>query len=188
MIKLTGWTIHDDLGVRRRMHGAGLSGLLVTHLPDIRYLSGFTGSSAALAVTRRAARLFTDGRYRTQAAEEVKAAKVEIVSAARRRCGGAVARGAARRGERRLRSRMDHGGGIGALEGRPCLADCGARFLVPLAGTLVETLRLVKDEDELGIMREAALMGCRLFDHILGFIRPGLRRSKWRRSSSTRRG
>ena len=49
--------------LRRRITKAGLSGLLVTHLPDIRYLSGFTGSSAALAVTRRSARLFTDGRY-----------------------------------------------------------------------------------------------------------------------------
>ena len=51
----------------------------MTHLPDVRYLSGFTGSSAALAVTRRAARLFTDGRYRTQAGEEVSAARVDIV-------------------------------------------------------------------------------------------------------------
>ncbi len=54
--------------------------MLVTHLPDLRYLSGFTGSSAALAITRRAARLFTDGRYTAQAAEEVKAAQVEIVA------------------------------------------------------------------------------------------------------------
>ena len=59
---------------------AGLSGLLVTHLPDIRYLAGFTGSSAALGVTRRSARLFTDGRYRAQAADEVKGAQVEIVT------------------------------------------------------------------------------------------------------------
>ena len=43
----------------------------MTHLPDLRYLSGFTGSSAALAITRRGACLFTDGRYKTQAAEEV---------------------------------------------------------------------------------------------------------------------
>src|ERR1700692_3490262 len=64
--------------LRRRITKAGLSGLLVTHLPDIRYLSGFTGSSAALAVTRRSARLFTDGRYRAQAAEKVKGARVEI--------------------------------------------------------------------------------------------------------------
>ena len=68
--------------LRRKITRAGLSGLVVTHLPDVRYLSGFTGSSAALAVTRRAARLLTDGRYTAQAAEEVSAAKVEIVSGA----------------------------------------------------------------------------------------------------------
>ena len=66
--------------LRRRLTKTGLPGLLVTHLPDIRYLSGFTGSSAALAITRRAARLFTDGRYTAQAAEEVTAAQVQIVA------------------------------------------------------------------------------------------------------------
>ena len=66
--------------LRRKLTRAGLPGLLVTHLPDLRYLCGFTGSSAALAVTRRTARMFTDGRYKTQAAEEVKAARVEIVT------------------------------------------------------------------------------------------------------------
>ncbi len=66
--------------LRRKLTRAGLPGLLVTHLPDLRYLSGFTGSSAALAVTRRTARLFTDGRYTAQAAEEVEAAQVQIVS------------------------------------------------------------------------------------------------------------
>ena len=33
----------------------------------------------------------------------------------------------------------------------------------------------MKDEDELALMSEAALLGCKLFEHILGFIRPGLR-------------
>jgi Xaa-Pro aminopeptidase len=54
--------------LRRKLTRAGLSGLLVTHLPDLRYLCGFTGSSAALAVTRRSARLFTDGRHPAQGA------------------------------------------------------------------------------------------------------------------------
>ena len=39
---------------------------------------------------------------------------------------------------------------------------------------LVEPLRLVKDEDELKLMSEAALIGCQLFDHILTVIRPGI--------------
>jgi Xaa-Pro aminopeptidase len=68
--------------LRRRMSGSGLQGLLVTHLPDVRYLCGFTGSSAALAITRRGFRMFTDGRYTAQAAEEVSGAKVEIVPSA----------------------------------------------------------------------------------------------------------
>jgi Xaa-Pro aminopeptidase len=38
----------------------------------------------------------------------------------------------------------------------------------------VEALRLIKDDDELAILKEAALLGCRLFDHMLTFIRPGL--------------
>jgi Xaa-Pro aminopeptidase len=47
-------------------------------------------------------------------------------------------------------------------------------FLTALAAPLVEPLRMVKDEDELALMIEAALIGCKLFEHILGFIRPGL--------------
>src|ERR1700689_1322422 len=68
--------------LRRKLTRAGLQGLLMTHLPDVRYLCGFTGSSAALAVTRRGCRMFTDGRYTAQAAEEVSGAKVEIVPSA----------------------------------------------------------------------------------------------------------
>jgi Xaa-Pro aminopeptidase len=160
--------------LRRRLNTAGVSGLVVTHLPDVRYLSGFTGSSAALAVTRRAARLFTDGRYRTQAAEEVKAAKVDIVSGAPALA--AVQWLSAQPGvenagfdpvQTTVAELAHWKGGLASKVRRT--------FLVPLGNPLVETLRLVKDQDELAIIREAALLGCRLFDHILGFLRPGLR-------------
>jgi Xaa-Pro aminopeptidase len=160
--------------LRRRLNGAGASGLLVTHLPDVRYLCGFTGSSAALAVTRRAARLFTDGRYRTQAAEEVKGAKVEIVS-------GAPALAAVQ-----WLSAQPGTDSAGFDPARTTVAEMARwkaglasglrrKFLVPLEEPLVETLRMVKDEDELVLMRQAARLGCKLFDHILGYLRPGLR-------------
>ena len=155
------------------MTRAGLPGLLVTHLPDLRYLSGFTGSSAALAVTRRAARLFTDGRYIAQAAEEVSAAKAEIVP-------GAPAVAAAQ--WLAAQPGVDCAGfdpawtTVGELarwrEGLP--SRLRRNFLTALAAPLVEPLRQIKDEDELALMAEAALVGCRLFDHMLGFLRPGL--------------
>lgn len=50
---------------------AHLDGLLVTSAANVRYLSGFSGSSALLFVTPRDTVLITDFRYQTQAAEEV---------------------------------------------------------------------------------------------------------------------
>lgn len=159
--------------LRRRLTRAGLPGLLVTHLADIRYLSGFTGSSAALAITRRAARLFTDGRYTSQAAEEVQGAQVETVSNSP--AVSAVQWLAAQPG-------IDYAGFDPAFTTVAELARWKAAlpsrlrraFLSTLAAPLVEPLRRVKDEDELAIISQAALLGCKLFDHILGFIRPGL--------------
>jgi Xaa-Pro aminopeptidase len=160
--------------LRRRLTKAGLHGLLVTHLPDLRYLSGFTGSTAALVVTRRSARLFTDGRYTAQAAKEVSAARVEI--AATSPTVAAVQWLAAQPG-------VEFAGFDPAWTSVAELARWKAAlparlrrgFLSALAAPLVEPLRLIKDEDELALMTEAALLGCRLFEHILGFIRPGLK-------------
>jgi Xaa-Pro aminopeptidase len=140
----------------------------------VRYLCGFTGSSAALAVARRTARLFTDGRYRSQAAEEVKAAKVEIVSGAPALA--AVQWLSAQPGSENAGFDPRHTS-VAELERWKAglVSSLRRKFLVRLKEPPVETLRMVKDEDELVIMRQAALLGCRLFDHILGFVRPGLR-------------
>jgi len=50
---------------------AHVDGLLVTSLPNIRYLTGFSGSSALLFVTPRDILLITDFRYQTQIVDEV---------------------------------------------------------------------------------------------------------------------
>jgi Xaa-Pro aminopeptidase len=144
-----------------------------THLPDLRYLSGFTGSSAALAITRRTACLFTDGRYTEQAAQEVSAAQIEIVSGSP--AVAAVEWLAAQPGvefagfDPAWTTVADLSRWRAALPAR-----LRRNFLSALSAPLVEPLRRVKDEDELALMIEAALVGCKLFDHILGFIQPGL--------------
>ena len=158
------------------MSSSGLQGLLVTHLPDVRWLCGFTGSSAALAVTRRAVRMFTDGRYTEQAAEEVQGAKVEIVPSA-----PAVA------AVQWLASQVASGNeptavgfdsahtSVTELERlKAALPKRLRRKLLTPVKSLVEPLRWLKDEDELAIMAEAAKLGDALFAHLLEFIRPGL--------------
>ena len=50
---------------------AHVDGLLITSLPNIRYLTGFSGSSALLFVSVRDVVLITDFRYQTQVIGEV---------------------------------------------------------------------------------------------------------------------
>src|SRR5579872_7430657 len=65
--------------LQQRISEHRLDVLLVGHLPNIRYLCGFTGSAGLLLVTDNDKILFTDGRYTQQAREEAKAVKVKIV-------------------------------------------------------------------------------------------------------------
>src|SRR5215467_10867455 len=64
------------------LNGAGVDALLVTHLPNVRYLCGFTGSAGALVIYTAGHKprpvFYTDGRYTQQAAEEIQGARVVI--------------------------------------------------------------------------------------------------------------
>ncbi len=51
----------------------GADGLLLSHLPDVRWATGFTGSNALVLSRRGETILFTDGRYTEQAARETGA-------------------------------------------------------------------------------------------------------------------
>ena len=65
--------------LRDAIAAEGLDGLLVTHLPNIRYLTGFTGSAGVLLVHAETTVLVTDFRYEVQApAEAGDAARVEV--------------------------------------------------------------------------------------------------------------
>jgi Xaa-Pro aminopeptidase len=152
-----------------------IAALLVTHLPDVRYLCGFTGSNAALALTAKHALMVTDGRYTAQAAAEVKGAEVRIAK------GPALAEACRLLAAARVKHAYYDGeqttvAALGAmqesLKGSP-KAD-SKRFFQPLPSALVAEQRLVKDAAEVERMAAAAALGVRLFDHILGFMRPGL--------------
>jgi Xaa-Pro aminopeptidase len=58
--------------VAERLGELGVDALLVTRLPNVRYLTGFTGSNAQVFVARQGRTfLFTDGRYEEQSRREV---------------------------------------------------------------------------------------------------------------------
>ncbi len=64
--------------LRAGFDGAGVEALVVTTLANVRYLTGFTGSAGVLVITTDGALLTTDGRYRTQSAEQVREAGAAV--------------------------------------------------------------------------------------------------------------
>jgi Xaa-Pro aminopeptidase len=162
---------------------AGVDALLVTHLPDVRWLCGFTGSSAALVLRNEAASgarstrspihavLFTDGRYIAQANAE--AVGTEVVIATKPPLTEACEWIAAAR-VKRCGFDQTHTT-LAALDNmRKAVPARLRRSLFVAVDPLVAKLRQVKDADEIASLRAAALLGCRLFDHILTFIQPGM--------------
>ena len=68
--------------LREHLATTRFDALLISHLPNIRYLCGFTGSAGFLLVEEAGSVFFTDVRYDTQGREEVKSAKVVIAKKA----------------------------------------------------------------------------------------------------------
>jgi Xaa-Pro aminopeptidase len=143
--------------------------MLVTSLVNVRYLSGFTGSNAALLVFAddQTPVLATDARYRAQAAQQAPGLEVAI----ERACGRYLAGRAAADGVQRLgfESHVVTVDGVDALSG-----EAGTTQLVRAPGT-VEVLRQVKDADELALLRLAcAAADAALTDLVArGGLRPG---------------
>jgi Xaa-Pro aminopeptidase len=166
--------------LRAAMTKQKIAALLVTHLPDVRYLCGFTGSNAALAITAKHELMVTDGRYTAQAAAEVKGAEVRItkgpaLAEACRWLAAARMKHAYYDGEQTTVAALD-----AMQEAVKGSAKNAKQFFQPLPSPLVSAQRMVKDAAEIERMAAAAALGVRLFEHIVGFkghggfLRPGI--------------
>ena len=154
----------------QRVRGAGATSLLVTHAPNIFYLCGFSGDSGALLIGESKSTLFTDGRFRTQAREEVRGVAVEIVG------GAPAAAAAATLGEARkpqICAFEDDRLTVAQLVGVRKVSGRAMRWL-GLSGA-VEDLRVEKDAGEIRLMRQAAHLASRVVTEVIAMLRPGMR-------------
>ncbi|MGO9928964.1 MAG: M24 family metallopeptidase [Mycobacterium sp.] len=159
--------------LKAQIGASGLDAMLVTDLNNVRYLSGFTGSNGALLVFAddRDPVLATDGRYRTQAAEQAPGLEVAIERALGRHLVGRAA--SAGVGKLGFESNVVTVDGFDALTSE-LDEKKGTTELVRAAGT-VEALREVKDAGEVALLR----LACEAADAALtdlverGGLRPG---------------
>lgn len=146
----------------------GLDALLVTSLPNIRYLTGFSGSAALVVASARGVTLVTDFRYEAQAEAEVDGAArvvVERTSA----------------WDRLFREIGCFGplGTIGfeahAVSAKDAerIATAGKAWRWRAAPELVERLRVRKSAAEVAAVRDAATLAGEALRLTLGAVRCG---------------
>jgi Xaa-Pro aminopeptidase len=157
--------------LRAALAAQELPALLVTSRANVRYLTGFTGSAATLLVSADDALFVTDGRYRTQSAEQIAAAGVDahveigLTMAEQREMFARAAAGFAQIGLE------EHS--ITWAEQRDFAAAFGGVEVVP-AGTLVEDLRRVKDAGEIDRIRAACAIASDAFESLLSRFGDGI--------------
>jgi Xaa-Pro aminopeptidase len=155
--------------LRHRLAEGGLAELVVAHPANIRYLTGFSGSSGLVLVTAEVLVLVTDFRYETQAAEETEgAARVEIAPS------GLV---------EALRARLEALGTTGptafedhvfTVREAAKLREGAADGRFRRAPDLVEGLRAVKAPEEIAAIRDAGRVAGEALASVVGEIRVGL--------------
>jgi Xaa-Pro aminopeptidase len=164
---------HRLRDLQNRLAITRFDALLVSHLPNIRYLCGFTGSSGLLLVAESGNVFFTDVRYDTQARAEVKGAKVVVARSAI--LTAAAERISALRGRKAVGIEADHV----TVSDKDRLGDLlPSRMRLKNAHSLVERIRIVKDAEELARITAAVKLGATLFDRALEVIRPGVKETE----------
>ncbi|HKW17469.1 MAG TPA: Xaa-Pro peptidase family protein [Terriglobales bacterium] len=160
-------------GLQKRIAEHRLHGLIVSHLPNIRYLCGFTGSAGILLVSGRDKLLFTDGRYTEQARAETKGAKVKIVKNSPLIAAGEWL--AKRKHLRRMGIEAAHL----TVADRAILSKAVGRHPTLISTpALVERLRMIKDSAEIASIRAACRLGVELFSTVTENLRAGVPESQ----------
>jgi Xaa-Pro aminopeptidase len=167
-----------QLRLRNALPAHRLDALVVTHLPNIFYLCGFSGSAGALVLTHAKSLLFTDGRYTTQARSEVQGAQIVIGrKGPLAAVAGWVATHVRKNSHRRIppfRAGIE-GEHLSVAARNRLAAQLPSNCRLRLAPPLVEGARMVKDAQEIQRIRAAVLMGAGLFERALAVIRPGVK-------------
>lgn len=153
--------------VRDKIASQGLDAALITTPENVRYLSGFTGSSGFVLVASATTYFITDFRYKTQAAQETHGLEIVIL---KKTMVDEVARIAGDVGLKRL-----------GVEAKNVTLDLHDRIVAAMPDAelvavtdLVEEFRIVKDAGELDKMREAIRRAESSLTALLPRLKPGL--------------
>ncbi|NIM06261.1 MAG: M24 family metallopeptidase [Armatimonadetes bacterium] len=152
--------------LREILSASGLQALLVSDQHNIRYLSGFRGSSGALLITAEEQILFSDFRYRLQAAEQALIFHFQEVKRDPLPSIGEYVR------EKGLKTAGFEAHAL-TVEQLSSLRRASRGVGWRRAKQVVETLRQVKHSQEIAEIARAAKITDDTLEHILSSLAPG---------------
>lgn len=160
---------HRLQNLRSRLKKLKCDALVVSHLTNVRYLCGYTGTSGLVLVFGDTTYFITDFRYRTQAQEQVGGhAKIAIAD-----------KGLWKEAARIIKKEKLERVGFESEHTSVASWEEIRKLLEPTASPVstlraVEELRLFKEAGELAILREAVKIADDTLAEVLGIMRPGL--------------
>ncbi len=155
--------------IRQKMAADNIDAFLVTHRPNVLYLSGFSGTSGFLLLTSEDALLYTDFRYLQQAGEQAPGFEVLRINSATDF--SAAAELISQKGLKRIALEEAH---LSLREFRRFKNSYhGHGEIVPFFN-FIEEIRAVKEEEEIAKIAEAARIADAAFQSILPLLKPGI--------------
>lgn len=149
------------------MKSAEVDALLVSHPPNVRYLTGFTGEDSQLLISPRHTLLISDSRFTTQIQQECPGLEAEIRTART-----LMPEFAAQIVARRKLKRVGFEAAYVTVAAHEVFKTKAERIeLLPTAG-LVESLRQIKDRDEVAAIRRAVDLAERGYKVIQALAQP----------------
>ena len=142
--------------------------ILVTHLVNVRYLTGFTGSAGILLLGPRQGILWVDPRYTLQAQEQAEG--VEVIEEKK----GILKGAASWLRKNGVREATFEASNLTCAQFEQLGKEAGDGLQLRPAGELIEELRVVKDRGEIEAIRRAGKVTAEVFAEMLPRIRPGV--------------
>jgi len=155
--------------LRSQMKAAKLDAYVIAHVPSLRYLFGFSGSTAMAVVTGRKAYFFTNDLYELQVRKElVKIDGLEVIID--RDAWGAIAK----KGLSKSWKTVGFDPTKHSVSGfKPMKKALGAAKLIESVG-LVENITRVKNSSEIKSIGKAAQITSTAYERLLGIMKAGM--------------
>ncbi|MGA3244530.1 MAG: Xaa-Pro peptidase family protein [Bacteroidota bacterium] len=153
--------------VRRQLTASRLDALLVSHIPHVRYLTGFSGSNGLCVITPQQQYFLTDRRYRDQSKAEIDGFDISVTQIGLIEEVGKLRllKGASRIGFESVHTSVDS---------HSTMRKVFARSKLVPTKSVIENIAAVKDELEIECIKRAIRITERVFQKLLHLLKPGL--------------